>query len=122
MAATVVDIATLRRFMDGLMDRADEDTVGVIVIALALLGGIVWQGDPGSFRLQERDGEGPVDILWASFGARMMTFSYNHQIAAIEMREGTVDGPVVCGFTTRTLERDIEGFFGPMRHRSVSAP
>jgi hypothetical protein len=117
MAAKVTDIDTLRCYMDSIMARAEENTVGVIVITLALLGGIVWQGDPGSFKLQLYDGDVPVNVLRASFGGREMTFSYNHETATIEMREGTIHGPVLRKFNNRMFEHELESFFSAMRHR-----
>lgn len=112
-----MDCETLRNYMDGIMARAEKDTMGVIVITLALLGGIVWQSNPGSLTLQSMDGDVPVNVLWASFGDRRMTFSYNHGTATIEMRENAIHGPVTRKFSTRTLEQEIESFFGSMRHR-----
>jgi hypothetical protein len=110
------DRDALRNYMDGIMARAEKDTMGVIVITLALLGGIVWQSNPGSLTLQSMDSNVPVNVLWASFGDRRVTFSYNHGTATIEMREDAIHGPVTRKFSTRTLEQEIESFFGSMKH------
>ncbi|MCJ2075641.1 hypothetical protein MKK68_08240 [Methylobacterium sp. E-016] len=105
--------------MNGIMDRAEEGTMGVITITLALIGGIAWQANHGSLMLQLKDGDIPVNVLWASFGERQMTFSYNHKTATIEMRDGAIHGTIIRTFSTRMLEIEIEGFFGAMRHKRI---
>jgi hypothetical protein len=48
MPITANDIEVLHQYAEGVMNRADHHAGQVKGIALALLGGIIWRGEPGS--------------------------------------------------------------------------
>ena len=58
-AMTVIDVATLHEQAERTMARADAHSEQVKGIMLALLGGMVWRGEPGSVEFKNHDG-GPM--------------------------------------------------------------
>ena len=106
------DIATLRAFVDNVVERAEQNINQVIPITLAVVGGILWRATPGSVELQQIDSTEQAYVLWASFDDRRMVFSYNHMTAIIELREGNLNDHPMDKFSYRMLQADIENFFG----------
>lgn len=49
MAITAKDVEELHTYATGVMARADHHAGKVKGIALALLGGIIWRGEPDPF-------------------------------------------------------------------------
>ena len=110
MAITAKDIEDLREYAQGVMTRAGHHAGSVKGIALALLGGIVWRGDPGSIRMREYAG-GAANMLWASIGGNAYAFAYNHKSQKIEIRDRAQTGAVLHSLDDQTSVADVEAIF-----------
>ena len=110
MAITARDVEALHRYADGVMDRADEHAGQVKAIALALLGGIIWRGEPGSIEIRQYDGH-PANILWATISGKRYAFACNHTNGKIEIRNRTQTGPALHSFSNSTSVIDVEAVF-----------
>ncbi|WP_377806551.1 hypothetical protein ABNQ38_07750 (plasmid) [Azospirillum sp. A29] len=110
MSITANDVAILHRYAEGVMGRADHHAAQVKAIALALLGGIIWRGEPGSIDIKQYAGE-LANILWVTIGGNRYAFAYNHDTEEIEVRERTQSGKPLRSFTNMTPVTDVEDFF-----------
>lgn len=110
MAITATDVEVLHRYAEGVMGRADHHAGQVKGIALALLGGIIWRGEPGSIEIKQYAG-GLANVLWVSIGGRRYAFAYNHEQEVIEIRDRTQSGPALHGFNNQTPVADVEAIF-----------
>ena len=110
MAITASDIDILHRYAEGVMNRADHHAFKVKGVALALLGGIIWRGDPGSIEIKQYDG-GLANVLWVNISGKRYAFAYNHQSGKIEIRDRTQSGSSLQNFDDDTPVSKIEAIF-----------
>ncbi len=111
MPLAVKDIDTLKRYIEGVMYRAEHHAGNVGGAALALAGAIVWRKDDAEeIEVMERQGD-LKNVLWVKIGGRRYAFSYDHEVRAIEMREDSTHGPVLHKFTNSTPTHDVETIF-----------
>lgn len=110
MPITANDVDVLHRYAEGVMNRADHHAGQVKGVALALLGGIIWRGEPGSIEIKQREGN-LANVLWVSIGGRRYAFAYNHTTGEIEIRDRTQSGPAVHSFSNNTAVADVEAAF-----------
>ncbi|NQE47512.1 hypothetical protein [Herbaspirillum rubrisubalbicans] len=111
MALTVTEIEELRSYLNGVMNRADHHAGAVNEIALALAGAILWRkNDDEPIKVMVRDGQ-TTNVLWVRIGEKRYAFSYNHDAAQIEMREGSTHGQTLHTFTNATSLASIRTIF-----------
>jgi hypothetical protein len=110
MAIQARDFDVLHRYAQGVMNRAEHHARDVSAIALALLGAIIWRGEPGSVEIKQHAGE-LANVLWVTIGGVRYAFAYNHEVAAIEMRDRTVQGAVLHRFTNNMPVTEVEAIF-----------
>lgn len=110
MPITANDVEVLHRYADGVMNRADHHAGQVKAAALALLGGIIWRGEPGSIEIKQYAG-GLANVLWVTIGGRRYAFAYNHTTEKIEIRDRTQSGSALHSFDNDTALADIEAVF-----------
>lgn len=110
MAITANDVDVLHRYADGVMGRADHHAGQVKGIALALLGAIIWRGEPGSVEIKQYAG-GLANVLWMKIGGKRYAFAYNHETSKIELRDRTQSGPALHNFDDQTPVADVEATF-----------
>lgn len=110
MAITATDVDVLHRYAEGVMGRADHHAGQVKGIALALLGGIIWRGEPGTIEIKQYAG-GLANVLWVTIGGRRYAFAYNHERREIEIRDRTQSGPALHSFSDDTPVADVESAF-----------
>ena len=110
MPITAQDIEVLHRYASGVMDRADHHAGQVKGIALAILGSIIWRGEPGTIEIKQYGG-GLANVLWVVINGRRYAFAYNHTTAKIEMRDRTQSGPALHAFDNLTPVADVEAVF-----------
>ena len=110
MAITAKDVEILHRYAEGVMSRADHHAGEVKAIALALLGGIIWRGEPGSIEIKQYAGN-PANVLWVAISGKRYAFVYNHVSKEIEMKDRSYKGPTLHGFTNSTPITDVEKVF-----------
>jgi hypothetical protein len=113
MSFLTSDGATLRAFADSVLRAAGETLDEVVPVALAVIGGVLAEAEPGSVALQ--GGEDGPDLLWATFAGRRMVFRYNVMTAMIELREDSAEGYPLRLFGHRSLAMDVANFFGTLR-------
>jgi hypothetical protein len=111
MAITANDVDVLHQYAEGVMNRADHHAGQVKGIALALLGGIIWRGDPGSIEIKQYAG-GLANVLWVTISGRRYAFAYTHDNGGkIEIRDRTQSGPAVHSFDNSTPVAEVEAVF-----------
>lgn len=110
MAITAKDVEELHAYAEGVMGRAEHHAGQVKGIALAILGGIIWRGEPDSIRIRSFAGS-PANMLRARIGANTYVFAYNHDSEKIEIRDRTQTGAVLHSFDNSTPVADIEAAF-----------
>jgi integron cassette protein len=111
MPARVADVETLQTYIRGVMDRAAHHAGNVDDVCLTLAGALVWRKDPGT-DLQVMAYAGDMkNVLWVYIGAQRYALSYNHQTGAIEIRAGSVQGPILASFTNGSTAATVKSFF-----------
>lgn len=110
MAISGDDVKVLHAYAEGVMNRADHHAGQVKGIALALLGGIIWRGDPGTIEIKQYDGD-LANVLWVEIGGKRYAFVYNHKTEEIEIRDKTQSGRALHSFTNETRVADVEAVF-----------
>lgn len=110
MPISANDVEILHRYAEGVMGRADHHAFQVKGVALALLGGIIWRGEPGSIEIKQYDG-GLANVLWVTIGGNRYAFAYNHNTGMIELRERTQSGRALHSFNDQTSVAEIENVF-----------
>jgi Integron cassette protein VCH_CASS1 chain len=110
MAIQARDVEILHRYAQGVMDRAEHHAGDVSAVALALLGAIIWRGEPGSVEIKQYAGE-LANVLWVTINGTRYAFAYNHKDGAIEIRDRSVQGLVLHSFNNQTSVVEVETFF-----------
>lgn len=110
MPITANDVEVLHQYAEGAMNRADHHAGQVKGIALALLGGIIWRGEPGSIEIKQYAGN-PANLLWVTIGGKRYAFAYNHNTGQIEIRDRIHTGPALHNFSNSTPVTDVEAVF-----------
>ncbi|CAK6687328.1 hypothetical protein ICNINCKA_00181 [Synechococcus sp. CBW1107] len=93
------------------MARADHHAGNVKEIALALTGAILWRkDDTDSIKVMERQGT-TTNVLWVVIGGNRYAFSYNHTSGLIDMRQDSIQGPVLHTFSNSTPLSSLYSIF-----------
>jgi hypothetical protein len=109
MPTTIQNIDILKNYISGVVDRADHHANNVNEIALAIAGGIVWR-TTDDIKVMSRQGE-MKNVLWLQVDNRTLCFAYNHNLQMIEVREGTIQGPVLASFNNASPVGTVKAFF-----------
>ena len=110
MPITANDVDVLHQYAEGVMNRADHHAGQVKSIALALLGGIIWRGEPGSIAIKQYAGS-PANVLWVTISGKRYAFAYNHATGGIEIRDRTQSGAALHSFNDNTPVANVESVF-----------
>jgi hypothetical protein len=110
MAITAKDVKILHEYVNGVMARADHHADKVTGIALALLGAIIWRGEPDSIEIKQYAGN-LANVLWVSIEGKRYAFAFNHDTEQIEVRDRTQSGKPLRSFDNGTPLADLEQFF-----------
>lgn len=110
MPHQVTDVDVLRSYITGVMSRADHHADSVNEISLALVGAIVWRKDDAPIEVMTRAGE-MKNVLWVCINGTRFAFSYNHDSAEIELREGSTQGRLVASFSNATPCGEVRRVF-----------
>src|SRR5215216_5608681 len=111
MPVTVAEIETLRRYVGGVMQRAEHHANLVDEVVLALVGAVVWKKDADT-PLEVRAQQGQMgNVLWMTISGTKYAFSYNHDAKTIEMRQGALTGAVVASFSNATTIAQVKQQF-----------
>jgi|ERR1051326_98600 hypothetical protein len=101
------DVDILHKYVEGVMNRADHHGFDVKGIALMLLGGIIWRGEPDSIEIKQYLGN-LANVLWVTVNGRRYAFAYNHNTGMIEIRDRTQSGPALHSLNDNTSVADAE--------------
>jgi len=111
MPITVADVATLEKYLEGVMNRSEHHAETVGAVALALLGAVLWSKDDGS-PLEVRTYAGqPANIVRFKIGGKRYLLAYNHRGGCIELRTNTQTGRVRQRFTNDTSVVEVRDTF-----------
>ena len=111
MPLSVKDVDQLRKYLSGVMDRADHHANNVNEIALALVGAILWRKDDDAhIKVMAQNGE-TKNVLWVRIGQKRYAFSYNHRTGKIEMRTGSIQGKPIQSFSNKTALSKVRKVF-----------
>ena len=110
MPITAQDISVLHTYAEGVMDRVDHHAGQVKGAALAILGGIIWRGDPGSIKIRQYAGA-PANMLWVSIGGNVYVIKYDHASEQIQICDRTQTGAVLHSLDDSTPVSAIETIF-----------
>ena len=106
MALPVTDIATLQKYIEGVMDRAEHHGRDVRDVVLTLVGAIIWKKDPDPIKVMTHKGE-TKNVLWVRISGKRYALSYNHEDASIEIREGSTQGDALHSFDNTTSAEQV---------------
>jgi hypothetical protein len=111
MKTQVPDVDTLQRYLTGVLTRADHHAGNVNEIALAVAGAIVWRKDSSPIEVATQSGD-MKNVLWVTMqSGQRYAFSYNHQAATIEIRQGSTQGAVIHSLTNATPLSQLRTIF-----------
>ena len=110
MPITAQDISVLHTYAEGVMQRADHHAGKVKGAALAILGGIIWRGDPGSIKIRQYAGS-PANMLWVSIGGNVYVIKYDHDAMQIQICDRTQSGAVLHRLDDSTPVSAVEAIF-----------
>ncbi|WP_342606509.1 hypothetical protein [Pantoea agglomerans] len=108
MAIKANDIETLHLYAQGVMRRSAHHAKNVGVVALTLIGGVIWKAIPGSIEIRQYDGHPANTVWWKSESThKKYAISYNHESLEIEIREGSVKGDVLHSLSNQTKPEEV---------------
>lgn len=103
MAIKANDVEILHRYAQGVMERSNHHAKNVGVIALTLIGGVIWKSAPGSIEIRTYSGNLANVVWWRSESSnKNYAISYNHESLEIEIREDSVKGDVLHSMSNET--------------------
>lgn len=108
MTIKATDIDILHRYAQGVMERSGHHAQNVGVVALTLIGGVIWKAVPGSLEIRTYSGNLANMVWWKSESSQKnYAISYNHETFEIEIREGSVKGIVLFSLSNNTKPETI---------------
>jgi hypothetical protein len=110
MPISVDDVATLERYLQGIMGRSEHHAETVGAIALALLGAVLWRKDEKPLEVRRYAGA-PANIVWFEVSGNRYALAYNHGAECIELRQRTQSGAVLHSFTNKTKVTEVRDVF-----------
>lgn len=109
MATTIESIETLRKYITGVLERANHHAPNVNEIALAIAGGMMWKTTK-NIKVMTRKGS-MKNVLWLQVRDNTFCFVYNHNNGNIEVREKSIRGTVIQSFNNSTPLSIVKIFF-----------
>lgn len=111
MPLQVDDVATLRNYLTGVVERADHHGENVRYVVFPLVGAIILFKNPDQdLKVFAREGS-TGNVMWVPIGDATCVFSYEHQTRSIVMKHGTTHGEIVARFTNATTVPEILHIF-----------
>jgi hypothetical protein len=114
MALSVKSVNEIRRYFNGVVERAGHHALNVSEVIYPLLGFILLHFDPSSdIEVREYNGI-PANMLWVHINGKKYTFQYNHQHGNIEIKNGGMNGPVLHTIDNNNTIADLKVIFGSL--------
>ncbi|EOC9238138.1 hypothetical protein IM264_18160 [Enterobacter cloacae complex sp. P34C] len=108
MAIKAKDIEILHQYAQGVMERSEHHAKYVGVVALTLIGGVIWKAMPGSIEIRTHKGSLANMVWWKSEDTnKKYAISYNHDTLEIEIRGDSAKGEVLFSLSNSTKPEDV---------------
>lgn len=112
MAIEIDQIGVLKKYFNGVMNRADHHADKVNEIVLALIGGVIWRAE-GNFEVKQYSGS-PANILWMIVGNTRYCFKFNHETEKIECHKDGHNGDLIEEFDNNVPISKVKSFFASL--------
>jgi hypothetical protein len=112
MPVKIDDVETLKRYLNGVMVRAEHHAQNVSGVALALVGAIIWRKDSSEIRVRGTTDKDMKNVLQVDIGGEEYSFKYDHEDGgSIELHRGKTGGPLVHRFSNATPLAEVQHVF-----------
>ena len=108
MALSITSLTSFHEYLEGVMGRADHHAQNVNQIILTLIGAVIWRSD--DFEVFFRN-ENTGNILWFEVNGHRYVVGYNHITENIEIRDRTLQGPVLITLNNSSDITLVKVFF-----------
>lgn len=113
MALKIEDIRLMKRYFEGVMNRANHHAENVNEIILALAGGVIWRGADIDVRTYR---DKTANMLWMKTDSgHEYCFIFNHNNWMIEVHEGSMNGNLLRVFSNTDTLTDVKKFFEQLK-------
>ena len=109
MAIKFGSTQAIKKYFDGVVERANDHAPEVNEVIFTLLSGVLWKST-GIIQVREYNGN-PANILWMYVNSHRVCFTYNHHTRQIDAKEGSHRGLLIRSFDNHTIHSDIIIFF-----------
>ncbi len=117
MPQRIETVNEFQQYLSGVMKKAAHHAKTLESLLPALAGAVVFFKDPGT-RIAARTYRGETaNVLFVMMGGRRFALRYDHQTRSVQVRQGTVRGPVEATFDGNTSPDQILS-----RFRRLGAP
>ncbi|MGJ4881517.1 hypothetical protein [Bradyrhizobium sp. SZCCHNPS1003] len=103
--------STTKKYTDGVVGRIEHHAKEVEAAFAAIMGFVLVYSDSGSMAVREGRVQEIGNMGWAEFGGRRVAFRYEHATRKIEVRDGSVQGPMLADFDNNTELTALLDFF-----------
>lgn len=108
----ITDLDVMSEYLIKVMGKADHHAQNVELIALTLVGAVMWKKD-GDVQVYEREGD-MKNIIWFPVNGKRYVMKYNHKAQTIELRRDMHTGPLVCSFDNLTTPQTVIDIFNTL--------
>lgn len=113
MATSVNDINLLRDYLGGVASRANHHAQNVEDVAPAVAGHIILNKDNDPIRVLTRGGD-MKNAIWVKIHSREYAFKYDHPTQQIQIREGSLQGPLRASIDNNTTHAQLAAIFAAL--------
>ena len=111
MAKTINEVNELKKYLVGVLTRADHHAEMVKKIALFLVGMIIaYKDDDQPIKVMQRNGVIGT-VLWVYIKGTRYAFVYNHDTMKIDIKRNTQRGEVVTSIDNNANRNDLIRLF-----------
>lgn len=112
MAVKVETVDVLKKYFQGVTNRANHHAPNVDEVIYGLLGVIVLKKDDGThIEVRGGDDNKTGNILWVTIDKIRYAFRYEHSDGSIEIRRDTYKGPLVLKIDNSTTLTQVTQVF-----------
>ena len=112
MPVRIDDVEPLKRYLNGVMARAEHHAQNVSGVALALVGAIIWEKDNSEIRVRGTTDKDMKNVLQVDIKGEEYSFKYDHDDGgSIELHRGKTTGPLVHRFSNATPVSEVQRVF-----------
>lgn len=108
MPRHVTEVEILKKYILGVMERAEHHAQNVDEICLAVAGAVIWRAD----RIEVYQRKGIMgNALWLYIGEDRYVLSFNHKTGEIEVRSSSTQGSALFSVSNATSVAQVKQFF-----------